>query len=312
MTKETKEVEKTEKVEKKEKVNKKKHECKCGEECNCKKGKTGRVFFVIGLVIVLCAISFAVGIVSGAKFIYEDDMIEEVEKEEDKTELKDEENLELEKELSKVVNELMLIDSYNRSFDSVDNLSNIELLNFGFRLALGTNWDDSTVVTLEEINVIVKKYFNRTVTGENIPCDITLAGQSGWEDTHPPMFVYNSDKKNFTYNENHYGHGGIGTNVLNRVVEVEKVEDNVYTIEVKKAFSINEFFYSDYYPTYQDAYEQSNWLFGAPECDDSMGCLEYDPAEDFSNTPDSKLVSYKYTFEKTNGGYVLTNYTFGK
>ena len=31
------------------------------KDCKCKKGKVGRVFFVVGLVIVLCAVSFAVG-----------------------------------------------------------------------------------------------------------------------------------------------------------------------------------------------------------------------------------------------------------
>ena len=307
--------EKEKKVKKVQDVEvKEEHECACGKDCKCKKGKVGRVFFVVGLVIVLCAVSFAVGMVSGAKFIYEDDMIEEVDKE-DKEEEKTEDKTDMsqvEKDLLKRVEEMYLLDTYNRSFESTDNLLNIELLHFGFTIALGENWDESAVVTLDEINKIVQQYFGKSVTGENIPCDLTAIGAVNWEDTHPPMFVYNKKEKNFTYNLNHGGHGGMGYDVLNRVVKVENVEDNIYTIEVKKAFAMNEFMFTDYYPTYQDAYERTNRLFGAPDCDDITVCENYNPTEDFKNTPDSKLISYKYTFEKTNDGYILTNYTFGK
>ena len=73
--KKAKEVKETKEVEVKEE-----HECTCGKDCKCKKGRVGRVFFVVGLVIVLCAVFFAVGMVSGAKFIYDDDMVEEVDK----------------------------------------------------------------------------------------------------------------------------------------------------------------------------------------------------------------------------------------
>ena len=303
--KKVKKVKETKEVEVKEE-----HECACGKDCKCKKGKVGRVFFVVGLVIVLCAVSFAVGMVSGAKFIYDEDMIEEVDNEEkEETEF---DMTKVEEELLKRVEELAIIDSYNRSFDSTDNLSNIELLNFGFRLALGWNWDQDTVVTLDDVNAIVKEYFGKTVVGEDVPCDITVAGKEGWNETHPPMFVYNEDKKNFTYNQEHYGHGGLAVDVLNRVVDVS-VDGELYTIKVKKAIAVSEFFFAVYYPTYQDAYQGTNVLFEAPECDDyTVMCGDYDPTEDFNNTPDSKMFTFKYVFEKTEDGYILKDYSFSK
>lgn len=306
--KKAKEIKETKEVEVKEE-----HECACGKDCKCKKGRVGRVFFVVGLVIVLCAVFFAVGMVSGAKFIYDGDMMEEVDKEDKEDKEEKTENIkDIENDLLKRVEELYILDTYNRSFESTDNLLNIELLHFGFTKALGENWDESTVVTLDEINKVVQHYFGKTVTGENIPCDINAVGQNGWEASHPAMFVYNEKDKNFTYNPNHGGHGGYGYDVLNRIVKVEEIEDNVYTIEVKKAFAMSEFFFADYYPTYQDAYERTNRLFGMDECDDyTVMCDDYDPTEDFKNTPDSKLMSYKYTFEKVENNYILKDYRIG-
>ena len=248
--KKVKEVKETKEVEVKEE-----HKCACGKDCKCKKGRVGRVFFVVGLVIVLCAVFFAVGMVSGAKFIYDDDMVEEVDKE-DKEDVID--NIDTEdvvdtsdfKKIEQTIEDLEKIEQVSRNINTVEDFTNQELLLFAVdRLGY------SSVHTLVDVNEVIQTYFGKNVEPEDINCHFSS--------DEAPLFIYDDNKKEFIPNEEHGAHGlgSYYSDILNRIVNID-VAGNRYTVEVKKAFGRSQDTgpVTLFYKTYKDMAELRNPL----------------------------------------------------
>lgn len=276
-------------------------DCKCGSECtcgcNCKKMKksTYIIFYVIGLILFLC-----IGLGIGA-FVLGDNK---------ESNSNDTNNGQFESESSygrimKRIDELSYIEYVNKNINSVNDYTNQELLLFA------TNYVDHSdnKFSLDEVNEVVKSYFGRTVEGEDIYCLVEFV------DGKEVAYFYDKDSKMFTYNDEHNGHGSVGTDdlyILNRVVDYH-YDGSKYVVKVKKAFSEK----PDTGPVrgafYRTAeFDDDNVAFESEiiwDTDDN--CYSFPEAE-FMKVEDDKLVTYEYVFEYKDENYILNSYKFTK
>lgn len=282
--------------------------CACGGNCKCKKS-TGVKFI---LLLILLVGVFVGGLITGGAVLVDDktdnkpcsDEVDKVEKD------NNEENGDVESEKSVYVSDyekivqriedLERIEQVSRNINNVKDFSNQELLLFAVDY-LG--YDENH--TLEEVNAVVQKYFGIDVTPEDINCHHS--------DEEPPLYVYDSNKQEFLINEEHGAHGlgSYYSDILNRVVNI-KVENNVYTVEVKKAFGRTQ----DTGPattTFYKTYKEMNEL-GTPIMDYKWDTYEdvenYMPEVDFNNLDSNKMLTYTYVFEKVDEEFILVSYTF--
>lgn len=241
----------------------------------------------------------------------------EEEKEGNNTESKEEGNKEEEssylsdyERLVKRIDELAKIEYFNKNF-KVEELSNYELLTI-----VPQNIKDaySYGFSLEDANKITKKFYGVEVTGEDIFCEA---------DENVKEFIYDALKKYFVYNNDiegaHSGHGVEGKynpSVLNRIVHID-VQDNLYIVEVKKAFNIatgHTGYFTDYYRTYADALNKQNVLFdlelpNGAKINDEIN--NYFVEAEFNSIDNNRLVSYTYEFEKReDNNFILKSYSF--
>lgn len=226
---------------------------------------------------------------------------EEVEKEEITTKeiFKNEDSKTYESLLS-IIKDTSNLEYLDKNF-KVEDLTNSEMLRFSINF-IEERYDRE--FTLNEINKVSLKYFGRRVEGEDIPCPV---------ENNVLLFIYDKETKLFKLNKSHGGHGGSGIYspiVLNRIINIEN-ENNIYTVKVKKAFSLqlNDIgIEEEYYKTYGDAFNSNNPVFNITA--EEIEKDEFIAETKFNKLPENKLLTYTYVFEKKDDSFILKSYTF--
>lgn len=279
-----------------------------------------------GILICVCValLCLCVGILGTYTFMCKDKCDVKSDEKQNEVDKKDDPN---EKEENKVnEEEVSSLSDYDQLVKRIDELSKIEYFNKSFKVEELSNYELLVIVpqnikdayaygfSLEDANKVTKKYYGLEVAGEDIFCEA---------DETLKEFIYDADKKYFTYNNEidvaHSGHGVEGKynpSVLNRIIDI-KVQDNLYTVEVKKAFNIatgHTGYFMDYYRTYADALNKRNVLFDL-EARNSEELTQkingYFAEVEFNNIANNSLVTYTYEFEKQeDNNFILKSYSF--
>lgn len=107
-----------------------------------------------------------------------------------------------------------------------------------------------------------------------------------------PLLIYNSDKKTFTYNDEHPGHGGAISGFIDYKVIDSNYDNGTYSVNVQFLIG-NE---ADGYYINEEEFNPSSVT------DDSNSSLY---KEAFQKTDSSKYSSYMFEFKKIDNSYVL-------
>ena len=285
-----------------------KNSCECNKECDNRKYYIK--VFVATLVLIVV---FFVGFIIGSYLLY-NDFKEEIDGKETEYKCNDQSNNENKNEVNEEnevyvgdfekikmrIEDLGRIEQVSRNINSVEDFTNQELLLFALDY-LGY----SDVHTLEEINSVTQTYFGIDVEPENINCHFST--------DELPLYLYDENKKAFVPNEEHGGHGlgSYYSYILNRIVKLE-VKDNIYTVEVKKAFGRCQDVgpVTTFYKTYKDMDELKKPIIDFNgEKDEEFE--NYYPEVDFNSLDNDKLITYTYVFKKVDEEFILVSYTFG-
>lgn len=281
------------------------------EECSCKGKCKNKVERTLILVLFLLLGGFIGGVITGGAVLFfgqDEDKCAEVKEKDDKQETENNEKDETEEwvyvsdyeKIEMRIEDLERIEQVSRNINSVEDFTNQELLLFAID-SLGY----AEVHTLEEVNAVTQTYFGIDIEPEDVNCHFST--------DEAPLYLYDEDKKEFVPNEEHGAHGlgSYYSDILNRIVKIE-VKDNLYTVEVKKAFGRS----SDtgpatttFYKTYKEMDE-----FRTPIMDFKWETYEevenYMPEVDFNNLDSDKMLTYTYVFEKVDEEFILVSYTF--
>lgn len=268
------------------------------------------------IIILVGIICLGVGFGGSYMFLKQKNKCEEVKCEERQGEtkcdapfeekvFKEQHTLDYEQLLDKI-NAMNNLDYLNKNF-SIDEIQNLDMMKFALKF-IDERYDEE--FSIDRVNEITKKYFDKEVKGEDIPCNEC-------EDIN--LYLYDKDKKTFKYNEMHGGHGSDGRynpNVLNRIVSIENKE-NEYTVRVKKAFCImtgDTGYCTRYYNSYDGAINKKDYLFDieVDNSDDFMDAIDhYYPEVEFNKISNDKLNTYTYVFEKNgDNDFILKSYSF--
>lgn len=264
------------------------------EKERTKESKTGKVIALIMVIIAVTAASFAIGLKVGELKPLE------TTKNNQKTEPQKEQSQSQEISISgidEIENTIEMLDGVLDlgKIEDTSKISDEKLFDFA---TLNLKTSAEGIYKLDDINEFLNKTLGQTIKKpQNF--DVTFV-----------VCDYKTEKKEFEC----YGHGGEIYKSFNRITSI-KVTGDIYTVEVKKAINTIAdvgFDTNPFYKNIDDLNAKKNPIFKAElQQDDQCGdSLQITTIELFAMTPNDKLGTYTYTFQKVDTNYILKSMTY--